>query len=77
MRAYIGEGRFTSDELDTFGCRAIAEVHGLQKLLKYVCREGFEHHVAASLSRTADVLQEAFRTYLGWEVYRHGKDDED
>ncbi|HEX9013981.1 MAG TPA: L-fucose/L-arabinose isomerase family protein [Anaerolineaceae bacterium] len=71
MRTYMGEGRFTDDPLDTFGSRAVVEVHGLQKMMQYICRNGFEHHAAMNGSLSADVLAEAFDTYLGWDVYRH------
>jgi L-fucose isomerase-like protein len=70
--AYVGEGAFTDDPLDTFGSRAVVEVPGLQKLLKHICKNGFEHHVAMSPSHSAAILSEAFGTYLGWEVYCHG-----
>jgi L-fucose isomerase-like protein len=74
IRAYTGEGQFTDDPLDTFGCRAVVEVPQLQKLLRHVCRQGFEHHVAMTAAACAGALQEAFETYLGWETYRHGAD---
>ncbi len=38
----------------------------------HICRGGFEHHVAVNLSQCADVVEEAFTTYLGFETYRHG-----
>ncbi len=71
IRTYVGEGKFTSDPLDTFGSRAVVEVPGLQRLLKHICKNGFEHHVAMNGSLVADVLAEAFETYFGWDVYRH------
>jgi L-fucose isomerase-like protein len=71
IRAYVGEGRITDDPLDTFGCRAVIEVPGLQNLLQHVCALGFEHHVAISRSEVADTLDEAFTKYLRWETYRH------
>jgi L-fucose isomerase-like protein len=71
MRAYVGEGELTNDELKTFGNRAVARVPKLQKLLRHVCREGFEHHVVMNSSHTAGILAEAFERYLGWEVYHH------
>jgi L-fucose isomerase-like protein len=74
IRAYTGEGRFTDDPLDTFGCRAVVEVPRLQRLLRYVCLNGFEHHVAMSASNCAGVLAEAFENYLGWETYLHNGD---
>lgn len=72
IRAYVGEGELTNDELKTFGNRAVARVPKLQQLMRYVCRHGFEHHVVMNASRTAGILSEAFERYLGWEVYRHG-----
>jgi L-fucose isomerase-like protein len=72
LRTYVGEGRFTDDPLSTFGSRAVVEVPGLQKLMRYICKNGFEHHAAMNASSTAAMLAEAFETYLGWEVYHHG-----
>jgi L-fucose isomerase-like protein len=71
IRAYVGQGQLTNDELKTFGNRAVAHVPKLQKLLHYVCANGFEHHVVMNASHTAAVLAEAFGKYLGWEVYHH------
>lgn len=71
IRTYVGEGELTNDELKTFGNRAVARVPKLQKLMRHVCREGFEHHVVMNASRSAGVLAEAFSRYLGWEVYHH------
>ena len=73
IRAYIGQGSLTDDQLDTFGNRAVAHVPGLQKLLHYICNNGFEHHVVMTVSQSAEVLKEAFENYLGWETYRHGE----
>jgi L-fucose isomerase-like protein len=72
LRTYVGEGRFTDDPLSTFGSRAVVEVPGLQKLMRYICKNGFEHHAAMNASSTAAILAEAFGTYLGWEVHHHG-----
>lgn len=71
IRAYVGEGQLTNDELRTFGNRAVAHVPRLQNLLRHVCAKGFEHHVVMNLSHTASILEEAFSSYLGWDVYRH------
>jgi L-fucose isomerase-like protein len=68
---YVGDGRFTDDPLDTFGSRAVVEVPGLQKLLRYICKNGFEHHAAMNPAPTAAILAEAFETYFGWHVYYH------
>ena len=71
INAYCGDGTFTDDALDTFGSRAVVEVPDLQKLLKYVCRNGFEHHAAMAAAPSAAILTEAFETYFGWDVYQH------
>lgn len=71
IKAYVGEGHFTNDPLQTFGTRAVVEVPNLQKLMHYICKNGFEHHVAMTGAHVADVLKEAFETYLGWETYQH------
>jgi L-fucose isomerase-like protein len=71
IRTYIGEGQLTDDPLDTFGHRAVAHVLELQTLMKYICKNGFEHHVAMTMGSVADALDEAFTTYMGWENYHH------
>lgn len=71
IRTYMGEGQFTDDPLDTFGSRAVVRVPELQKLLRYICKNGFEHHAAMNGSLSAAALAEAFETYFGWEVYNH------
>ena len=71
IRAYVGQGQLTNDPILTFGNRAVAQVPKLQKLMRHVCENGFEHHVVMNASHTAEILQEAFSRYLGWEVYHH------
>jgi len=69
--AYVGEGILTDDPLKTFGSRAVAEIPDLQTLMRFICKNGFEHHVAISKGHTAAVLAEAFETYFGFDVYHH------
>jgi L-fucose isomerase-like protein len=71
IRGYTGPGAFTDDPLVTFGGAGVAEIPQLQKLLKYICREGFEHHVAANFSDVSKAVHEAATRYLGWESYYH------
>lgn len=71
IRGYVGEGLFTDDPLDTFGGYGVFEISGLQGLLAYLCENGFEHHVAASLSEVADSVSEALAKYLGWSIHVH------
>jgi len=71
IRAYCAEGMVTEDPLATFGSWAVVNLPGLQKLMQYVCGNGFEHHVAMTQASVADVLTEALGKYLGWDVYHH------
>lgn len=71
IAAYLGEGEFTSDKLNTFGGYGVVEIPNLQELLRFICENGFEHHVAMNHSQTAAALDEAFTKYLGWETYWH------
>lgn len=71
IACYTGEGRFTDDPLETFGGAGVVEIPKMQDLLRYICENGFEHHVAANFSSTASVVHEAAKRYMGWEVYWH------
>jgi L-fucose isomerase-like protein len=68
---YVGEGEFTDDPLTTFGGAGVVRIPNLQGLLRYICENGFEHHVAANLAQVAPAVQEATSRYLGWSVHRH------
>ncbi len=71
ISAYVGQGEFTNDKLDTFGGYGIMKIPNLQNLMQYICRMGFEHHVAMNISQKADAVSEAIDNYLGWEIYYH------
>ena len=71
IRGYVGEGKFTDDSLETFGGAGVVEIPEMQKLLRYICENGYEHHVAANFSSVAGALHEAANNYLGWKTYLH------
>ncbi len=71
IAAYVGEGEFTADPLKTFGGYGVAKIQDLQVLLRYICENGFEHHVAMNHSHCAQAIYEAMDNYLGWDVYWH------
>jgi L-fucose isomerase-like protein len=71
VRAYVGEGEITKDPISTFGGYGVVRIQRFQDLLRHICRNGYEHHVAISPSRVAGVVQEAMTRYLGWSVYNH------
>ncbi len=71
IAAYIGQGNFTDDQLETFGGYGVLQIPNMQSLMKYICNNGFEHHVALNISQTADAISEALNTYLKWNLYLH------
>ncbi len=68
---YVGEGPLTNDPLKTFGGYGVVHVPQMQKLLAYICENGFEHHVAMNLAQTGAAVREALEKYLGWPMYYH------
>lgn len=71
IRTYMGEGQITNDKVETFGGYGTISIPNFQDLLKYICGNGFEHHVAMSSGETANALYEAFTKYLGYETFYH------
>src|SRR5580698_8969478 len=71
IRAYVGDGLFTDDPLNTFGTKAVVQVPRLPQLMHHICRNGFEHHAAMTAAHCAPALNEALANYLGWDVYHH------
>jgi len=71
IKTYLGEGMITDDPYGMDGGIAICEIPNLQILMKYMCKNGFEHHVGMVRGHVADILEEAIGNYLGWEIYKH------
>ena len=71
IRAYVGDGLFTDDPLNTFGTKAVVQVGNLPQLMQFICKNGFEHHAAMNGSHCSKAVSEALENYLGWDVYHH------
>jgi L-fucose isomerase-like protein len=71
IRGYVGQGNFTDDALETFGGAGVVQIPNMQKLLRFICENGFEHHVAANFSHCAAAVDEAAKNYLGWHMTPH------
>jgi L-fucose isomerase-like protein len=69
--SYLGEGKFTDDKLKTFGGYGVIEIPEFQKLLRFICKNGYEHHVAATKASVADAIEDALGNYLGWQAFHH------
>jgi L-fucose isomerase-like protein len=74
VRAYVGEGELTDDPLKTFGGYGVVRIPKFQRLLRHICENGFEHHVAINPTRIGAGVREALVKYVGWDTYFHGED---
>ena len=70
LKIYAGEGRMTEDPIEEgfFGCGGVAEIPNLQDKLLKLAKMGFKHHTTVGVGRMKYVLEEAFRTYLGYDI---------
>jgi L-fucose isomerase, C-terminal domain len=71
IKAYLDTGEITDDPYGMDGCIAVTKVNNLQTLMKYICKNGFEHHVAMVRNDVKEILNEAIEDYLGWNLYVH------
>ena len=71
IKAYLGTGEITDDPYGMDGCIAVTIVDNLQILMKQICKNGFEHHVAMVRNDVKNILNEAIEGYLGWNLYVH------
>jgi L-fucose isomerase-like protein len=71
IKSYLGEGTMTDDPYGMDGGIAVCEIPNLQDLMKYMCKNGFEHHVAMVRGHVSEILEEAIGNYMGWDIYNH------
>ena len=70
LKIYTSEAKFTGEpiEKEFFGCGGVAEIPDLQNKLIKLARGGFKHHTTVGMGHMKYVLDEAFNTYLGYEM---------
>lgn len=70
LKVYASEAKFTDDviEPEFFGCGGVAEIPNLQDKLIKLAKGGFKHHTTVGVGHMKYVLEEAFSTYLGYEI---------
>ncbi len=70
LKVYTSEAKFTADpiEKEFFGCGGVAEIPDLQNKLIRLAKGGFKHHTTVGVGHMKEVLDEAFTTYLGYEL---------
>lgn len=71
IKTYLGEGNMTDDPYGMDGGIAVCAIPNLQDLMKYMCKNGFEHHVGMVRGHVAEILEEAIGNYMGWNLYKH------
>ena len=71
IKAYVGEGEFTSDPFGMDGGIAVTKVARLRPLLGFIARNGFEHHVAMVRGNHPGAVHEAVKRYLNWPIHIH------
>ncbi len=72
LKVYASEARFTGEPIEKayFGCGGVAQIPDLQNKLIRLAKGGFKHHTTVGVGHMKYVLEEAFQTYLGYEVIR-------
>ena len=75
FKVYVEEAKFTGEPIEEgfFGCGGVAEIPDLQNKLLRLARGGFKHHTTVGVGHMKSVLEEAFGTYLGYEVIDIGR----
>ena len=70
LKVYASEAKFTEDPIEPafFGCGGVAEIPDLQNKLLRLAKGGFKHHTTVGMGRMKYVLEEAFGTYLGYDI---------
>ena len=51
-----------------FGCGGVAKIPALQSRRLRLARGGFKHHTTVGVGHMKSVLEEAFSTYLGYDI---------
>ena len=70
LTVYVSEGQITDDPIEDgfFGCAGVAQIDQLQDKLIQLARGGFKHHTSIGKGHMKAILEEAFTTYLGYDL---------
>lgn len=69
--AFTTNGRFTEDTFDAdfFGAGVVFEHQDMESVFRYMCENGYKHHVAVGRGDWTDSIEEALRKYLGYDIW--------
>lgn len=67
---FVTEAEFTNDEIEPafFGCGKVMKRKNIDSVANFMATNGYKHHLCVVFENYADVIKEAFKTYLGYEV---------
>ena len=67
---FTTDGKLTDDEFDKefFGTGVVFENKNLEEIFKYMCENGYKHHVAIAKGEWSDCVEEALVKYLGYNI---------
>ena len=70
LKIYASEARFTGELIEEgyFGCGGVAQIPDLQNKLLRLAKGGFKHHTTVGVGHMKNVLEEAFSTYLHYDI---------
>lgn len=67
---FTTDGKLTDDSFDAefFGTGVVFENQNLEGIFKYMCENGYKHHVAIAQGEWSDCVKEALVKYLGYNI---------
>ena len=70
MCSFVTEGSLTDDFVGEgfFGCGIVFKKDNIEEMLRYMCENGYRHHVAITKCNSAKSVEEAFKKYLDYKV---------
>ena len=70
MCSFVAEGALTDDYVGDgfFGCGTVFQKDDVEGMLKYMCEQGYRHHVAITKGNWAISVKEAFEKYLHYQI---------
>ena len=70
LYAFVGEGALTDDPIDDnfFGTASVFSKANLPAMLTHMARNGYKHHTVVAPGELADIVEEAFSVYLGYNT---------
>ena len=67
---FTTDGKLTNDSFDKefFGCGTVFENSNLENIFRYMCENGYKHHVAIADGKWSDAIKEALNKYLDYSI---------